>query len=121
MTFPLYAILVALISLVLGYAVYRFTKRKAYAAGTLLIVAAVLLLLWYAVFENIAARKWGGTLTIHLPENARLMNMTWKEDSVWYLYYDPASGTCVFKEDSRHGLIEGGVVVKSCNPLGLQK
>lgn len=121
MTFSFYVVLVFLMSLALGYIVHLFTKRKAYAAGTMLITAAVLVMLWYAVFENIAARKWGGTLTIHLPENARLMNMTWKEDSVWYLYYDPASGSCVFKEDSRHGLIEGGVVVKSCNPLGQQK
>lgn len=126
MTDTIFGILIVTLSIFLGYVGYRVKRTKpgeprAILVGVLvgLAVAVLSVVLWKGVLENIAARKWGGTMTISLPANARLMNMTWKEDSVWYLYYDQGSGNCYFKEDSRHGLIEGGVIVKSCKPLGL--
>ncbi|MDT8924792.1 hypothetical protein RBE51_18540 [Pseudomonas taiwanensis] len=128
MTESVYALIVLVLSIGLGYLVFRVKRSKPADARAIALgvsagagVAILAFFLWVGVLENIAARKWGGTMTISLPAGARLMNMTWKEDSVWYLYHDPVSGNCYFKEDSRHGLIEGGVVVKSCNPVGLEK
>lgn len=128
MTEVMYSVLILALGLGLGYSTYRLKRKKPADGRALLLGAGVAVLvgilatfLWKGVLENIAARKWGGTMSISLPANSQLMSMTWKEDSVWYLYYDQSSGNCYFKEDSRHGLIEGGVIVKSCNPLGLQK
>ena len=128
MTEVIYSILILALSIGLGYLGYVLKRTKTSDPRAIFVgfcvawaTASLGSCLWFGVLQNIAARNWGGTMTLNLPANARLINITWKEDSVWYLYYDQASGNCYFKEDSRHGLIEGGVLVKSCNPLGIEK
>jgi predicted small secreted protein len=65
---------------------------------------------------NPMARKYGGDITIDLPKGEKLVNATWKEDSVWYLTRPMKVGeqeeTYIFKEDSTFGLLEGTVYIK---------
>ena len=65
---------------------------------------------------NHQARAWGGTETITLPKNAKLENMTWKNDSLWVLTRTMRDGesaeTHTFKEYSAWGMWQGSVVVK---------
>lgn len=62
------------------------------------------------------ARSWGGTAYIDLPPNTKLMEATWKENSIWYLYREMKDGeepeTYVFQESDNLGILEGKVIFK---------
>ena len=63
--------------------------------------------------DNWKSRKWGGSTTITLPKGEKLIEATWKENSLWYLTepmdidYKPKTKT--FREDSNFGILEGTV------------
>lgn len=65
---------------------------------------------------NGAARKFGGTTEIKLPVGKKLVNVTWKENDIWYLTRDMKDGelaeTYRFDEDSNWGVLEGTVIIK---------
>lgn len=60
------------------------------------------------------ARTYGGRTVIELPAGEKLVEATWKENSLWYLTepmedgYEPKSKT--FQESSQFGIMEGTVV-----------
>ena len=64
--------------------------------------------------DNWKSRKWGGSTTITLPKGEKLIEATWKENSLWYLTepmdadYEPKKKT--FREDSNLGILEGTVI-----------
>ena len=64
--------------------------------------------------SNWKSRKWGGSTTITLPKGEKLIEATWKENSLWYLTepmdadYEPKKKT--FREDSNFGILEGTVI-----------
>lgn len=68
-----------------------------------------------------ASRKWGGDISFVAPQDVQLVSMTWKESSLWVLYYLPAEKACVFKESSHWGVLEGSVTVLNCNPLSFNQ
>lgn len=82
------------------------------------IITFVLALVAVATFssctDNLRARTYGGTTTIELDPGQKLIEVTWKETSIWYLTepmepgYEPK--TKVFQEDSRFGVMEGKVI-----------
>ena len=61
------------------------------------------------------AKNLGGNYTLELPEGERLVNVTWKKDSLWYLTapmeddYEPQ--TYKFQEDTSFGVLEGTVTI----------
>ena len=63
--------------------------------------------------DNWKSRKWGGSTTITLPKGEKLIEATWKENSLWYLTepmdtdYEPK--TKIFRENSNLGILEGTV------------
>ena len=63
--------------------------------------------------DNYMSRKFGGSTTINLEKGQKLVEATWKENSLWYLTepmdsnYVPKTKT--FKEDSNFGVLEGTV------------
>ena len=63
---------------------------------------------------NQRAKQWGGTMTINLPANQKLINATWKNDDLWYLIKpmkeDDIPQTSELIENSSFGIIEGKVV-----------
>jgi hypothetical protein len=63
--------------------------------------------------ENARSRIYGGTMTIDLPANQKLVNATWKESQVWYLTRPMRSNevaeTFTFQEKSSFGVVEGTV------------
>lgn len=115
-----YALIVLVIAALSGWAAHKLAAKRMYVFIAPVIVLALGFLLWTGVLQNISARRWGGTMTVTLPDKAQLMTMTWKEDSLWVMYYDPSTQKCVFAEDSRLGVLQGDVQVKNCNPLGLK-
>lgn len=62
------------------------------------------------------ARKFGGDYTHELPKGEKLVNVTWKEDSLWYLTEpmdkDDIAETYKFQADSVFGIFEGTVTIK---------
>ena len=64
---------------------------------------------------NPVARKMGGDMTIHLKPGEKLINVTWKETSLWFLTRpmkaNEAADTYKFKEDSTWGVLEGTVTI----------
>ena len=115
-----YTLIVVLLAALSSWVTFKVTAKKLYTLVVPLIVLAFGYLLWIGVLENVAARRWGGTMNVTLPENAQLMSMTWKEDSLWVIYYDQITQKCIFAEDSRLGVLQGDVQVKNCKPLGLK-
>lgn len=65
---------------------------------------------------NISARQFGGSMTVDLPKGKKLIECTWKENSLWYLTRDMKENDIEeiyeFKEDSQWGAIEGTVTIK---------
>lgn len=65
---------------------------------------------------NAVTRTVGGTSTVTLPENKKLIEATWKESNLWYLVRDmredEKAETYEFIEDSNCGVLEGKVIFK---------
>ncbi len=87
-----------------------------------LLTAGVVLLMGWALYyfylQQIFVKRWGGIMTINVPEGQHHVAATWKDDNLWIENYDPATNTCVFSEYSRGNLLQGRVTIKNCNPLG---
>ncbi len=66
--------------------------------------------------QNERAKSFGGTATINLPQGQKLVNITWKEDQIWYLTRPMSSTdsaeTYTFQEESSYGVMEGTVILK---------
>lgn len=60
------------------------------------------------------AKHFGGTFTIDLPKNTKLVNASWKKDSLWYLTRiakpDEKPETYEYLESSTFGLVQGKVI-----------
>ena len=88
-----------------------------------LVSAAVVLFLGWAAYyfylQQIFVKRWGGIMTISVPQGQYHVTTTWKDDNLWIENFDPKTNTCVFSEYSRGNLLQGRVIIKNCNPLGL--
>ncbi len=73
----------------------------------------ILSLVLFSCTENTRAKRWGGSQTIELPPNVKLMEVTWKEGNMWYLTEPMDSSyipkTKIFQEKSGFGVMEGNV------------
>ena len=65
--------------------------------------------------EQSMSRDYGGDMTLELPVNQKLEEITWKEDSLWYLTRpmreNEEAEIHIFQQSSSWGLIEGTVTV----------
>lgn len=82
-------------------------------------IGALILLIavgYFVITSQYGAKKLGGTHTIKLADNTKLVNVTWKEDELWLLTKKSSSSdvseTYEFKEDAKFNVIEGKVVIK---------
>jgi hypothetical protein len=62
--------------------------------------------------DNQRAKNWGGTETITLKPNERVLNVTWKETEMWICTQDTTTGVVYFREKSNWGMMEGTVILK---------
>jgi len=86
------------------------------------IIAAVSVLLigftaYHFHFQQVFVKRYGGVMSIKVPDNEVHLAATWKDDNLWIENYDPATNTCHFREYSRGNLLQGRVSIKNCNPL----
>lgn len=68
-------------------------------------------------FQQVFVKRYGGVMTIKVPEGEIHLAATWKDDNLWIENYNPATNTCHFREYSRGNLLQGQVTIKNCNPL----
>lgn len=80
----------------------------------ILIFTALFCLLFTSCTEQQMTREFGGTMEIRLPAGQELMEVTWKENDLFYLTrpmapdYIPVTKT--FKESSSFGIMESTVL-----------
>jgi hypothetical protein len=72
---------------------------------------------YHFYLQQVLVRRWGGTMSVVVPEGQRHLQVTWKEDNLWIENYDPATNTCFFSEYSRGDVLQGNVIIKNCSPL----
>jgi hypothetical protein len=94
-------------------------KANSWKAG--IIVALIFLAIgWGAYsfhFQQIFVKRYGGEMTIRVPDGQRHIGVTWKDDNLWIENYDPKTNTCIFSEYSKGNMLQGKVIIKNCNPL----
>jgi hypothetical protein len=65
--------------------------------------------------KNQRVKQFGGTSEFTLPMNEKLVNITWKDNNMWYLTrkFRPFDDTVTyhFKEKSSYGLWQGEYIV----------
>lgn len=61
---------------------------------------------------NYFSKHFGGTVTVKVPVNCEVVNVTWKESSLWILYRDTTNNSLFFVEDSNFGILNGKVIFK---------
>jgi hypothetical protein len=109
----------AVIALSLG-ALWAGAKSLGKPLGGLVAAVVILVSGWLAYtfhFENVFVKRWGGVMSLTVPEGQHHLGATWKDDNLWVENYDPSSNTCEFREYSRGNLLQGRVIIKNCNPV----
>ena len=65
----------------------------------------------FSCTENSRIKNFGGEGDLDLPSGNKLVNVTWKEDQIWYLTRPMTSKdeavTYTFKEESSFGVLQG--------------
>ena len=81
----------------------------------ILVLSTIFLLSLSGCTENDRARNYGGTMTVKLKPNQKLVNVTWKQNELWYLTKEMSQSdvaeTYKFQEDSRWGMVQGTVIL----------
>lgn len=85
------------------------------------IVFFIGLLAYYFHFEQVFVKRYGGVMSINVPDGQQHILATWKDDNLWIENYDPETNTCHFNEYSKGNLLQGKVTIKNCSPIALQQ
>jgi len=93
-------------------------KISMIAAFSVLIIGFIA---YHFYFQQVFVKRYGGVMTIKVPDGEVHLTATWKDDNLWIENYDPETNECHFREYSRGNLLQGQVTLKNCNPLLRQK
>ncbi len=84
------------------------------------IFISVCLLTIISCTENSKAKNYGGKAELELPVGEKLVNVTWKDEDLWYLTRPmmPTDTACTytFSEESSWGVWEGTYIIKETKP-----
>lgn len=90
---------------------------KKFIVGILIIVCVVL----FSIFlggctDNFVTRNYGGSMTINVQPDEKLVNLTWKESELWILtekrsVKDTIKKIYFFNEKSNFGVMEGKITI----------
>ncbi len=96
----------------IGYKVEEW-KIAAIACFSVLLIGFIA---YHFHFQQVFVKRYGGVMTIKVPEGELHITATWKDDNLWIENYNPETNTCHFREYSRGALLQGQVTIKNCNP-----
>lgn len=72
--------------------------------------------LYYTYTHSLyAARNWGGSITLTVPQGGEHISTAWKGNELWTETYFPAENKCVYQQQSQYGLVEGTINIQPCN------
>lgn len=113
----LYWISVITVAFVLFY--YIGYKLEAWKVSFIVCISVLLIGLfsYHFHFQQIFVKRYGGVMSIKVPEGELHLATTWKDDNLWVENYNPKTNTCHFREYSRGAVLQGQVTIKNCNPL----
>lgn len=97
-------------------------KSGQWKAGFIMAIS-VSLIAWAAYFfhfEQVFVKRFGGVMSLNMPDGHLHLGATWKDDNLWIESYDPENNTCHFREYSKGNMLQGKVTIKNCNPLSTQ-
>ena len=77
-----------------------------------LMMVLVAMVVMSSCTENVRARHFGGTETLALKPNEKVLNVTWKDNEMWVCTQDTITGVVYFREKSSWGVMEGTVILK---------
>ncbi|MGI9341274.1 MAG: hypothetical protein ACR2QV_00385 [Gammaproteobacteria bacterium] len=100
--------------------IWVFAARLDQWRGALIGAGIVLFVGWAAYFfyfQQVFVKRWGGVMSVSVPDGQHHITATWKDDNLWIENYDPKTNRCIFTEYSKGNLLEGKVTIKNCNPL----
>lgn len=96
----------------------RLNKWKA----GFIVALVIFFIAWLAYhfhFQQVFVKRYGGVMTITVPEGQQHIAATWKDDNLWIENYDPKTNTCHFNEYSKGNLLQGRVSIKNCSPRAI--
>ena len=83
--------------------------------GVLAMVAIILFSLARACSPQAVTRNWGGEMDMYLEPNLKLVEVTWKDDNLWYLTKpmteEDIAETYTFQESDTLGMFEGTLTI----------
>jgi hypothetical protein len=79
---------------------------------TKLMMILVTMVVMSSCTENVRVRHFGGTETLALKPNEKVLNVTWKDNEMWVCTQDTITGVVYFREKSSWGVMEGTVILK---------
>ena len=115
-TYLYWALVIGLALLSLFFIGGKRNNWKAAAITSL----AIMVIGWAAYFfhfQQVFVKRWGGVMTLSVPDGQLHIGSTWKDDNLWIENYDPKTNVCHFREYSKGNLLEGKVLIKNCNPM----
>ena len=90
-------------------------KRMFMGGAVMFLITFGVMMLFNSCTENTRAKAWGGSMTINLEQNQKLVNVTWKDADMWILTRPMRAGetneTYYFKEKSTFGVMEGQITI----------
>jgi len=111
-----FAVLVLVGGILFGVGIKAQQWKTAIALSIVLLVVG-----WstyYFNLQQVFVKRYGGVMTINVPEGQLHLTATWKDDNLWVENYDPKTNTCIFSEYSKGNMLQGRVTIKNCNPFG---
>ncbi|SFM71052.1 hypothetical protein [Marinobacter zhejiangensis] len=82
------------------------------------VIAVVGSMAYYFWLQQIFVKRYGGVMSITIPQGLQHIGSTWKDDNLWIEDYNPQTNECIFREYSRGDMLQGRVVLKNCHPIG---
>jgi len=108
-----------IISLAFGLLYFIGYKVEEWKIASIACFSVLLIgfLAYHFHFQQVFVKRYGGVMSIKVPEGELHLAATWKDDNLWIENFDPDTNTCHFREYSRGNLLQGEVTIKNCNPL----
>jgi hypothetical protein len=90
-------------------------KTSNWLFGIMMIIIVGISFMATSCTENGRAKGWGGSMTVNLEPNEKLLNVTWKDADMWILTRPMRAGETSevykFKEKSTFGVMEGQITI----------
>ncbi len=113
----LYWIVVFILTIAITYVIGAKAGKWKIGLSTGLIILVIGWGSYYFRLQQIFVKRYGGVMTIFVPEGEFHLGATWKDDNLWIENYNPKTNSCIFSEYSKGNLLQGKVTIKNCNPM----